>query len=225
MEILTREEYSSDTVMRMVRSVTFLKNLASQDKSQFDLLLSVSQFVRHDQGEILMKKGEAADCLYFLLKGQVSVFPSADSQISSILNPGEIVGTMSMVTGCQRSATVIAHSDVVLLALKYEHCVDINDYGLFNLHTKLMAYRMVIHHIRWALELNKMKQPTHELAPQIFKLPIYSGEKGTQEELLALHEQARMLAELLSEWNESHSQALKGEDDNHNLIATGLAAS
>lgn len=225
MEILTREEYSSDTVMRMVRSVTFLKNLANQDKSQFDLLLSVSQFVRHDQGEILMKKGEAADCLYFVLKGQVSVFPSADFQASSILNPGEVVGTMSMVTGCMRSATVIAHSDVILLALKYEHCIDINDYGLFDLPTKLMAYRMVIHHIRWLIELNKIKQPSHELTSKIFKLPIYSGEKDTKEELLALHEQARFLAVLLSEWNESHDQVQTNEDSNLNFIATSLAAS
>ncbi len=225
MEILTREEYSSDAVMRMVHSVTFLKNLANQDKSQFDLLLSVSEFVRHDQGEILMKKGEAADCLYFLLKGQVSVFPSADFQESSILNPGEVVGTMSMVTGCMRSATVIAHSDVVLLALKYEHCVDLNDYGLFNLHTKLMAYRMVIHHIRWLLELNKMKQPNHPLAPKIFKLPIYAGEKGTQQELLALHEQARVLAELLSEWNDSHDQAFTSKDSDSNFLAPDLVVS
>ena len=225
MEILTREEYSSDAIMRMVRSVTFLKNLANQDESQFDLLLSVSQFVRHTEGEVLMTKGGSADCLYFLLKGQVSVFPSSGSQESSILNPGEVVGTMSMVTGSDRSATVVAHSDVILLSLQYEHCVDINDYGLFNLHTKLMAYRMVIHHIRWVIETNKMKQPDHELAPKLFKLPIYSGEKDTQEELLALHEQARFLAELLTEWNDSHNQSLEEIESSQHFIATGLVAS
>ncbi len=225
MEILTREEYSSDAVMRMVRSVTFLKNLAKQDKKQFELLLSVSQFVRHDQGEVLIAKGASADSLYFLLKGQLSIFPSADSQVSSILNPGEVVGTMSMVTGCERSATVIAHSDVTLLSLHYEHCIDTNDYGLFNLHTKLMAYKMVIHHLRWLLELNKMEQPNHELVPKIFKLPIYSGEKETQEELLALHEQARFLAILLSDWNESHGKMLANEYSNSNHAATKMAIS
>ena len=224
MEILTREEYSSDAIMRMVRSVTFLKNLAKQDNKQFELLLSVSQFVRHEEGEVLIKKGDCADCLYFLLKGQVAVFPSSDAQTSSTLSPGEVVGTMSMVTGGNRSATVVAQSEVILLSLQYEHCVDINDYGLFNLNTKLMAYRMVIHHIRWALELNRMEQPKHPLALKIFKLPIYSREKGTQEELSALHDQARLLAEILGEWNESHSEALTDECPENNFIAAGLAA-
>ena len=224
MEILTREEYSSDSITRMVRSVTFFKNLATQDQSQLDLLLSVSEFVRLNKGEVLMSKGESADCLYFLLKGQVSVIPSVNSQTSNVLNAGEAVGTMSMVTGAKRSATVVAHTDVVLLSLAYEHCTDHKDYGLFNLDTKLMAYKMVIHHIRWALELNKMKQPQHELAAKIFKIPIYSGEKNTQNELLALHEQARLLAELLSEWNDSHGQELTSECANSEFNVTGLGA-
>jgi len=225
MQKLTREEYNSDAVMRMVHSVTFLKNLANQDQAQFELLLSVSRFMKYEQGEVLMNKGESADSLYFLLKGQVSVFTSSDDQSSCVLNPGEVVGTMSMVTGGNRSATVKAHSDVVLLSLEYVHCNDINDYGLFNLHTKLMAYRMVIHHIRWTLELNKMKYPNHELTPRIFKMPIYSGDKDTQEELLALHEQARLLAELLREWNDSLVESMTTNSEPHGLMANGLAAS
>ena len=84
---------------------------------------------------------------------------------------------------------------------------------------------MVIHHIRWVIETNKMKQPNHELAPKLFKLPIYSGEKDTQEELLALHEQARFLAELLTEWNDSHNQSLEETESSQHFIATELAAS
>lgn len=198
---MTDLEYSSEELQRLVRSVTFFKDIARINPTQFDLLLSVSRFVQGASGDVIMTKGDPANELFFLLKGQMSVHTDEGESLN-LINPGEVFGTLSMVTGRGRSATVKAENDVVLLGLDFKYFKDINDYSLFTLDTKLIAYRMVVHNVRWTLELNKMKNPSHGLAPKLLKMPIYTGPKDTPEELAALHEQATQLADLLCEWND-----------------------
>lgn len=202
MKTLSREEYSQESLQRLVRSVTFFKDISKLDNDQFELLLSVCSFVQADAGDIVLNKGETAKELYFLLKGQMAVLSESEHSLN-VINPGEVFGTLSMVTGRERSATVKAESDVVLMSIDFEHFNNIHDFSMFKLDTKLIAYRMVVHNIRWTLELNKMQTPDHPLVPKILKLPIYTGARGGQEELSFLHEQSRKLADLLCEWNES----------------------
>jgi len=202
MKKLTSSEINRDELQRLVRSVTFFKEIVKIDSDQFELLLSVSEFVEAPAGEVVLKKGEEAYTLYFLLKGQMTVL-SEDSQNLNIINPGEVFGTLSMLTGQGRSATVKAETDVVLLGLDFKYFQEMTDVSLFSIDTKLVAYRMVVHTIRWTLEMNRMQYPKHFLVPKLLKLPIYMGEKGGKEELVALYTQSRALADLLYEWNDS----------------------
>lgn len=203
MEKLSKIEYSTEALQRLVRSVTFFKDIVQVNPSQFELLLSVSEFVQAKAGETVLQKGNQDQVLYFLLKGQMSVFSEDDGDSLNIINPGEVFGALSMVTGRGRSATVKAETDVVLLGIDFKYFREIEDFSLFSMETKLIAYRMMSHNIRWNLELNKMQDPTNSLNKKLLKLPIYKGEKGDKEELLALHEQSRLLAELLCEWNDA----------------------
>ena len=203
MQKLSKIEYSTEALQRLVRSVTFFKDIVQVNPSQFDLLLSVSEFVQAQAGETVLQKGNQDQVLYFLLKGQMSVFSEDDGDSLNIINPGEVFGALSMVTGRGRSATVKAETNVVLLGIDFKYFREIEDFSLFSMETKLIAYRMMSHNIRWNLELNKMQDPENPLNKKLLKLPIYKGEKGDKEELLALHEQSRLLAELLCEWNDS----------------------
>lgn len=202
MQKLTRIEYNTASLQRLVRSVTFFKDIVKVNPEQFDLLLSVSEFVQVQAGETVLKKGNQDKVLYFLLKGQMSVFCEDEGQSLNIINPGEVFGALSMVTGRGRSATVKAESDVVLLGIDFKYFNDVDDFSLFTLETKLIAYRMMVHNIRWNLEVNKMQHPTHELNKKLLTIPLYKGEKGGRDELMALHEQSRLMADLLCEWND-----------------------
>jgi len=202
MQVLPSSEYRQEAMQRLVRGVTFFKDIAKLDPDQFELLLSVCQFVHADAGEVVLEKGADASTLYFLLKGQMAVLNEGETSLN-VIHPGEVFGTLSMVTGRGRSATVRAESDVMLMGIDFRHFNDVNDFSMFTLETKLVAYRMVVHNIRWNLELNRMKDPSHPLNPKIIKLPIYSGARGGKEELTFLYEQSRALAELLVEWNDS----------------------
>jgi CRP-like cAMP-binding protein len=204
MQKLSRVEYSKESLQRLVRSVTFFKDVVRVNSEQFDLLLSVSEFVQAQAGETVLQKGNQDQVLYFLLKGQMSVFCEDEGVSLNIIHPGEVCGALSMVTGRGRCATVKAEADVILLGIDFKYFHDIEDFSLFSIETKLIAYRMMLHNIRWNLEVNKMQYPTHELNKKLLKLPIYKGEKGNKEELLALHEQSRLLADLLCEWNDEY---------------------
>jgi len=202
MQKLSRIEYNTEALQRLVRSVTFFKDIVKVDPTQFDLLLSVSEFVQGSAGETILHKGNEDKVLYFLLKGQMSVFCEDEGESLNIINPGEVFGALSMVTGRGRSATVKAETDVVLLGIDFRYFNDIEDFSLFTLETKLIAYRMMLHNIRWNLEVNKMKYPEHPLNKKLLKTPIFKGEKGSKAELLSLAEQAQILADLLCEWND-----------------------
>lgn len=206
MDQLSSENYSNEELQRLVRSVTFFKDIAKLSPAQFDLLLSVCRFVHAKSGEAVMSKGDTAGELFFLLKGQMSVCTD-DGTSLNLIHPGEVFGTLSMVTGRNRSATVKAESEVILLGIDFKFFNDINDYSMFTLNTKLVAYRMVVHNIRWTLELNKMQNPVHELVPRLLKMPIYTGPKDSAEELASLHEQSCLLADLLCEWNSTLEEA------------------
>lgn len=202
MRKLSRIETNTESLQRMVRSVTFFKDIARLDTEQFDLLISVSEFVRADAGEVVLEKGNQDQILYFLLKGQMSVYSAEDGNSLNLINPGEVFGALSMVTGRGRSATVKAESEVILLGIDFKHFKDVEDFSLFSIQTKLIAYRMMLHNIRWNLELNKMQHPDHPLNKKLLKIKPYNGEKGSRDELMALHEQAGLLADLLCEWND-----------------------
>lgn len=202
MKKLSSSEYSREDLQRLVRSVTFFKDIVKLDQEQFELLLSVCEFVEAPAGETVLTKGDEAHTLYFLLKGQMTVLSDHDKSLN-IINPGEVFGTLSMVTGRARSATVRAESKVILLGMDFKYFQEINDNSMFTIDTKLVAYRMVIHNIRWTLEMNKMQNPDHALVPRLLKLPIYTGARGGKEELEALSQHSKILAELLCEWNDS----------------------
>ena len=71
-------------------------------------------------GEIVMRKGERSDDVFYLLEGEVEVLlPSAKGPAGSagILKPGAFIGEMGLLLGECRTATVVAKTDTLALAL------------------------------------------------------------------------------------------------------------
>lgn len=205
MRRITREEYPVETLQRLVNGVTFFKELIQAEPEQFELLMSVTNFVTADSDEIILRQGDSANILYFLIRGQLGVI--ADEKPDLILNeisPGEMFGVMAMVLNNKRSASIKVNSRTALLAgIDYQHFNNTSDFSLFSLNTKISFFRMLNNNIRWNIEQKKIESPTHPLLAKLRVLPIYSGSKNTQEELEFLYQQAHIQAELLQEWNEA----------------------
>jgi len=205
MRRVTQEEYPLETLHRAVNSVTFFKDLIHTDSAQFELLMSVSQFVTADPGEVIIHKGEDANILYFLLKGQLAVMADDDhDEVIGEINPGEMFGVMAMLLNFQRSASIkVSDKKVLLAGIDFQHFSDLEDFSLFSLSTKISFFRMLSNNLRWTLERRKMEMPDHPLIAKLRKIPIVMTEKNSQQELNGLYEQTKQLAALVKEWNES----------------------
>jgi small-conductance mechanosensitive channel/CRP-like cAMP-binding protein len=81
--------------------------------AQLDTLLPRGRVVHFGRGETLIKQGENGDSMFILVDGQANVVverKGGSTHVAS-LSSGDCFGEMSLLTGEQRSATVIAHTD------------------------------------------------------------------------------------------------------------------
>lgn len=59
-------------------------------------------------GQILMRRGEVGDQLYFINKGSVEVLSRDDSEVLAVLSDGDFVGEMALLSSQPRANTVTA---------------------------------------------------------------------------------------------------------------------
>ena len=85
-------------------------------------------FLEIEPGETLFSEGEQADCVYFVVDGELDVIMGSksgreggiDSVVISTLSKGRSIGEMSVIDKTPRSATVKAQSKATLVALTSE---------------------------------------------------------------------------------------------------------
>lgn len=72
------------------------------------------------RGAVLMRQGDAGDCLYFVVSGRLRVFGEREDGVDvdiAEVGPGEAIGEMALLSNEPRSASVDAIRDTELLAL------------------------------------------------------------------------------------------------------------
>jgi CRP-like cAMP-binding protein len=92
-----------------------LEIFASLEAAQLRLLARQMQLRRFPAGETLMRQGDPGGSMLVLAEGLCEVWLSSDENLRhiAVIQPGEFVGEMSLITGERRSATVKATTDVV----------------------------------------------------------------------------------------------------------------
>lgn len=213
MEQVNRTDFPPERIQRLVSGIPFFNEVLREDQEQFDRLMELCEILLAEPRESVIRQGDSDTYLYFLLRGQLAVVaPDSehDDQVINYVSPGEVFGTLAMVRGTPRSATLKVDDsarEAIFARLDYVFFNNIRDFSTFSLDTKLAFYRMVMNNIRWTLEVNKIENPDHELVGKLRKVPVFTGPKGTPEELESLYEQSNRLADILCEWNEMPSQA------------------
>lgn len=211
MQIQELSNYTFDNIETILRSIPFYKEIQQNDAQQFERLLKCSKLVELDPGDTIMRSGDKGSWLYFLIKGELAVFSDvADESRVNLIRPGELIGDLAMLCNLERRATVrcdLNCKSALLFATNFESFGSLEDFSTLNLETKLVLFRMISHNIRWKLEVNKMDNPEHPLIEQIRTIKVCTAPKGSVEELRALSQQAKQLADLLINWNSSLTQA------------------
>jgi CRP/FNR family transcriptional regulator, cyclic AMP receptor protein len=208
MEQINRADYPLERIQRLLSGIPFFNEVARESEQQLSRLLECSDIMQASAGEEVIRQGDTDTFLYFLLKGQLAVVApnGGGKQVLNYISPGEVFGALAMIRGTPRTATIRVDEsarEAIVARLNYADFSNISEFNYLSLATKLAFYRMLVHNIRWTLEVNKMQDPQHELVAKLRTVPIYTSAKGTEEELIALNDQAHKLADILCLWNQS----------------------
>lgn len=72
------------------------------------------------RGEVIVREGDPSEDFYIVVAGEVGVTrarPNGTESRVALLGPGQFLGEMSLLAGTERTATVRAETEAVLLAL------------------------------------------------------------------------------------------------------------
>jgi CRP-like cAMP-binding protein len=206
MKIKELSTYQPQEIDSLLTRIPFFKDLQAQTSSHLATLLRYSCMVELSPGETIMRRGDRGSWLYFLVKGRLAVFLDEDTNAVALnhITPGELFGDLALLCDHERKATVAAEvgkKTALLFATDFKPFGELGDFRVLDLPTKLLFYRTMVHSIRWRLEVKRMQQSTNPLALRLRSVPIFAGNKDTEDELRSLFEQAQYLALVLEEWN------------------------
>lgn len=199
--------YSPDTLENLLSGIPFYKDLIFNDPDQMDVLKRHSAIYEPAPSEVVIEKGAGDKVFYFLLSGQLAVYPDGKKsrKVVNYLTPGQALGVLALLCNAPRTATLVADPKsgrVQMIGTDFAPFGALSDFSQIHLVTKLALWRMVSHNTRWKLNVYRMQQPDHPLSAALAKVESFTGEKGSVEELQSLDRQVRALTELMGKWNE-----------------------
>lgn len=92
------------------------------EPSKLRLLAFTSQCLTFEDGEVLFRVGEPADCVYAIMEGQVEYLGKTDSGevVAGTLGKNELLGEQAVLTNSTHSATVRARGQLEVLCIREE---------------------------------------------------------------------------------------------------------
>lgn len=91
--------------------------LSSLSNHELALLIRLGEFLEHRPGDVILRKGDPGDALFFVLTGTVRarLLVGGDDKTLLRIPAGEFLGEMAMFTQSRRSADVISETNTRLL--------------------------------------------------------------------------------------------------------------
>lgn len=207
MKCIALTTYSADTLEVLLSGIPFYKDLSFNDSEQMATLLRYSSVYEPAPGEVVIEKGACDNIFYFLLSGQLVVYPDGKKSRRALnyLSAGQAVGVLALLCNSPRTATLVADpksSRAQLFGTDFTPFGALTDFSQIKLSTKLILWRMATHNTRWKLGVYRMQIPEHPLWQSLQKMETFSGEKDSVEELQSLDRQVRQLTALMQQWND-----------------------
>ena len=126
------------------------------DKLVYDVEVARSFFLSNGKPATLKKEGvllteqSAGGKMYFLIRGEIAL--SINGKGLDVVHTGEILGEMSVLTGAPRTATAIAKTDCMLIALEAAQFQDAlsrqPEFALMLMHMMLSRLRLMLSMLR-----------------------------------------------------------------------------
>lgn len=118
---------------------------ASKGNYSIESLLPIMTKAEAKQGDVLFRKGETADKLYYLVSGSIR-FP----EIAATAGPGDIIGEIGVFSPLKaRTASAVAESDSTMLILSDQKVLELYyqdpEFGIYLVR---MIIQHLLHHVR-----------------------------------------------------------------------------
>ncbi len=99
------------------------------NEKQLEKIASLLKPVKAKEGKTIIKENTKGDDIFIVLEGQVRIsrFINGKEEAITFLNPGDMFGEMAILGNLERSATVIAHTNVIMFKLKGKDFIDLID--------------------------------------------------------------------------------------------------
>ncbi len=109
--------------MSEVNPVDVLKKIyvfEELNQTQLNKIAKILKPVKAKEGKVIIKENSKGDDIFIILDGQVRVsrFINGKEEAITFLNPGDMFGEMAILGNQERSATIIAHTDIVMFKFK-----------------------------------------------------------------------------------------------------------
>lgn len=207
MRTLALNEIPAVSLDDLLAGISFFRELREVDPRQAEFLATYARVVAIEPGETIIHHGDSDPNFYFLLRGQLLVYPddqSVQGEPLNVITAGHVFGALAMICRVDRTATIVADPgsrDIKLVVIDGSAFGELNDYTRVRRHTKILFYRMVVANTRWKLEVYRMQQPNHVVSRDLRKIELFRGPPNTEEELQSLARQAQQMTVLLMRWN------------------------
>jgi CRP-like cAMP-binding protein len=106
-----RQEETSEILDR----ITHVEMLHTLSPSEVQAIIPLLKAITVEPGAVLCREGEPGDAMFMIVTGEAEIYKG--QQLMALLGPGEMFGEMALLTGEERSASVIARSPMELYEL------------------------------------------------------------------------------------------------------------
>lgn len=220
MRQLPLTQYPKEQLDFLLSGISFIRTLKEESITEADLVLGGSHLYEADPGEQLTTRGSHIDTLFFLLRGQLQVFPDEevdDAQPVSIVSPGQLVGGLELAANQPATGSVAVDETVgraLLLGIDHATLGKGSELGLIALPTKVSLLRLIANNSRWRVDQYRSRYPECPHANRMGEIPIASMSGPLDKQIESLVSQCTVIAELLRDWK----NWLRNQDDDIPLL-------
>lgn len=196
-----------DLAENLFSHIPLFKEILKGEPDLIDFFTNHSKLFTAKPGEVVIKRGEFDQWIYFLLIGQLQAYPEfADKKnhLVSHIASGEMFGELAFIRKMDRNATIIADNnshEIMFLGTNFNGFGEINDFSVASMNSKIIFYKTIVGIILKRLQSFQIDHPDHDLYGAFKGYTPYSGMHHTINELLYYFDQAKDLAKTLYKWN------------------------
>jgi CRP-like cAMP-binding protein len=122
-----------EEIIKILKNVGFLKELANKEE-ELKKIAEIINYKKMKKGTIIIKEGEIGDNFYILKSGKVSILKKTldneEYSVATLESKGDNIvffGELALLDNDKRSATVVADSDVELLAISRDDFIKLGN--------------------------------------------------------------------------------------------------